>query len=231
MLEAGYTEMKFFPAEASGGAAFLKSIAVAGAGRPVLPDRRDHRGHARRRTSPCRTSAASAARGSPRPTRSPPATGAGSPSWPARPPPSAEAAGAGGDARAWGGGDGPTGRLRCGEKSARKRVSVHKHQLLQGLHEQLRPRTYFEIGVRKGKSLALSRTPASASTRSTWWTVSCTATCTSCGRRATSSSPAGSRSRTSVSRSSTSPSSTACTCRSSRCATSSTPSATATRRA
>ena len=28
VLEAGYTELKFFPAEASGGAAFLKSIAA-----------------------------------------------------------------------------------------------------------------------------------------------------------------------------------------------------------
>lgn len=37
---------------------------------------------------------------------------------------------------------------------------MHKHQLLQGLHEQLKPRSYFEIGVRKGKSLALSRTPS-----------------------------------------------------------------------
>jgi len=27
VLEAGFTEMKFFPAEASGGAAFLKSVA------------------------------------------------------------------------------------------------------------------------------------------------------------------------------------------------------------
>ena len=27
MLEAGYTEMKFFPAEASGGTAYLKSLA------------------------------------------------------------------------------------------------------------------------------------------------------------------------------------------------------------
>jgi methyltransferase family protein len=37
---------------------------------------------------------------------------------------------------------------------------VHKHQLLQGLHERLRPRSYFEIGVRKGKSLALSTAPS-----------------------------------------------------------------------
>jgi hypothetical protein len=37
---------------------------------------------------------------------------------------------------------------------------VHKHQFLQGLHKRLRPRTYFEIGVRKGKSLSLSRAPS-----------------------------------------------------------------------
>ena len=45
VLEAGLTEMKFFPAEASGGAAFLTSVASPVPGRPVLPDRRDHRGH------------------------------------------------------------------------------------------------------------------------------------------------------------------------------------------
>jgi hypothetical protein len=36
---------------------------------------------------------------------------------------------------------------------------VQRHQLLAGLQKRLRPRTYFEIGVRKGKSLELSRTP------------------------------------------------------------------------
>jgi hypothetical protein len=36
---------------------------------------------------------------------------------------------------------------------------VQRHQLLAGLQQRLRPRTYFEIGVRKGKSLELSRTP------------------------------------------------------------------------
>ena len=45
VLEAGFTDMKFFPAEASGGAAFLKSDRLAGAGCPVLPDRRDHGRH------------------------------------------------------------------------------------------------------------------------------------------------------------------------------------------
>ena len=42
LLELGYSEMKFFPAEASGGADFLKSIGVARAAGAVLPDRRDH---------------------------------------------------------------------------------------------------------------------------------------------------------------------------------------------
>ena len=43
MLEAGFTEMKFFPAEASGGAAYLKSLASPLPGGPLLPDRRHHR--------------------------------------------------------------------------------------------------------------------------------------------------------------------------------------------
>ena len=34
---------------------------------------------------------------------------------------------------------------------------MRRHQLLRGLHEVLEPRTYFEIGVREGLSLALSR--------------------------------------------------------------------------
>jgi Methyltransferase domain len=34
---------------------------------------------------------------------------------------------------------------------------VRRHAFLRGLHEVLRPRTYFEIGVREGMSLALSR--------------------------------------------------------------------------
>lgn len=39
---------------------------------------------------------------------------------------------------------------------------MHKHDLLAALHERLRPRTYFEIGVRRGKSLRLSRCPSVA---------------------------------------------------------------------
>jgi Methyltransferase domain len=48
---------------------------------------------------------------------------------------------------------------------------VKRHELLAGLHEVLQPRTYLEIGVREGLSLALSRTtsigvdPAYAVTR------------------------------------------------------------------
>ena len=34
---------------------------------------------------------------------------------------------------------------------------MRRHELLQGLHKVLQPRTYFEIGVRRGVSLGLSR--------------------------------------------------------------------------
>jgi hypothetical protein len=37
---------------------------------------------------------------------------------------------------------------------------VRRHELLQRLHRQLQPRTYFEIGVRTGRSLTLSRVPS-----------------------------------------------------------------------
>ncbi len=37
---------------------------------------------------------------------------------------------------------------------------MKKHQLLAKIHRQLQPRTYFEIGVRTGKSLTLSRVPS-----------------------------------------------------------------------
>jgi hypothetical protein len=36
--------------------------------------------------------------------------------------------------------------------------TMTRHELLAGLHERLQPRTYLEIGIRDGKSLALSRT-------------------------------------------------------------------------
>ena len=34
---------------------------------------------------------------------------------------------------------------------------MSRHELLQGLHEKTRPRTYLEIGIRTGSSMALSR--------------------------------------------------------------------------
>ncbi len=37
---------------------------------------------------------------------------------------------------------------------------MHKHELLTELHRRLRPRSYFEIGVRTGKSMELSRVPS-----------------------------------------------------------------------
>jgi len=37
---------------------------------------------------------------------------------------------------------------------------LRRHHLLQTIHTRLRPRTYFEIGVRKGRSLTLSRVPS-----------------------------------------------------------------------
>ena len=43
-LELGLTELKFFPAEASGGTAYLRAIAGTGARRALLPDRRHHAG-------------------------------------------------------------------------------------------------------------------------------------------------------------------------------------------
>jgi Methyltransferase domain len=39
---------------------------------------------------------------------------------------------------------------------------LRRHELLQGLHDVLQPRTYFEIGVREGYSLKLSRVPSVA---------------------------------------------------------------------
>lgn len=41
-------------------------------------------------------------------------------------------------------------------------ANVTRHELLRALHAALRPRTYLEIGVRSGASLALSRCPSVA---------------------------------------------------------------------
>ena len=39
-------------------------------------------------------------------------------------------------------------------------TTMMKHQLLRKIHGLLEPRTYFEVGVRKGRSLTLSRVPS-----------------------------------------------------------------------
>lgn len=84
LLERGVREMKFFPAEAAGGTAYLKSLAGP------LPQARfcptGESGRATRRSiCPCPTSAALAALGCFRRTRSPRGTGSGWRSWPGRP--------------------------------------------------------------------------------------------------------------------------------------------------
>ena len=63
VLEAGFTEMKFFPAEASAGAAYLKSMASPLPAARFCPTGGITAASARRPTSHCPTSAASAARG------------------------------------------------------------------------------------------------------------------------------------------------------------------------
>jgi hypothetical protein len=52
--------------------------------------------------------------------------------------------------------------LYCPVTRGKDENGVLRHELLRGLHERLQPRTYFEIGVRKGVSLALSRVPSVA---------------------------------------------------------------------
>ena len=47
VAEYGHTAMKFFPAEAAGGAPYLGVAGQPPADAAVLPDRRDHRSHAR----------------------------------------------------------------------------------------------------------------------------------------------------------------------------------------
>jgi len=37
---------------------------------------------------------------------------------------------------------------------------VNRHQFLQAMHRQLKPRTYLETGIQRGESLALSRVPS-----------------------------------------------------------------------
>ena len=37
---------------------------------------------------------------------------------------------------------------------------MRRHEFLRRLHQRLQPRTYFEIGVRTGRSLTLSRVPS-----------------------------------------------------------------------
>ena len=54
-------------------------------------------------------------------------------------------------------------RSRAGTRSrGRGQARMTRHELLAGIHARLRPRTYLEIGVDTGASLALSRVPSVA---------------------------------------------------------------------
>ena len=80
-LDLGFTRLKFFPAEASGGLPALKALERRVRRRPLLPDRRNHPGQCPGLARPSRRSPASAAAGSCRPAnasirrRLPPAPG------------------------------------------------------------------------------------------------------------------------------------------------------------
>lgn len=84
LLERGVTDMKFFPAEAAGGAPYLKSLwsplPQAVSARPAASTPTAHR-----TTSRCPTSPVSAARGCCRRKRCGRRRGTRSPSWPVRP--------------------------------------------------------------------------------------------------------------------------------------------------
>ena len=84
----------------------------------------------------------------------------------------------------------PTSHRVAPEFPSGRRKDLRKHALLRALHERVRPRTYFEIGVREGQSLGSPgperrRRPLLRAHRG-----APAATCTWCGRRATSSSHA-----------------------------------------
>ncbi len=79
LLERGYREMKFFPAEAAGGTRFLASVHSPRAGGPVLPHRRNLGRDGPRLPRAAQCGLRGGARGSPPPMRCRPGTGPGSP--------------------------------------------------------------------------------------------------------------------------------------------------------